>query len=126
MKSLIIAIIIGTATVLGSVGYTNHLEKISADMVDKNNDIRNDIMSHNYSSAANKTREFSEYVREKRTILDAVGNHQELDEIERNLSELAAFAEDEMHGDAISKCYSLDFLLRALPRNFKIKIENIL
>lgn len=95
-------------------------------MLEKNKEIETEIVTQNYESATQKTKELSEYVREKRTILDAVGNHQELDEIERNLSELAAFTEDEMHGDAISKCYSLDFLLRALPRNFKIKIENIL
>ena len=126
MRSLIVAIVIGTLTVMGSVSYSKHLDRISSEMMEKNREIETEILKDNYRGAAEKTKELSKYVRKKRTVLDAVGNHQELDEIERNLSELVAFSEDEMHADAMAKCYSLDFLIKALPRNFKMKIENIL
>jgi len=126
MKSVIIALIIGSATVFGSIVYTNHLEKISVEMIEINKEIEKDIILENFEEASKKSEQLSGFVREKRTLLDAVGNHQELDEIERNLSELVAFTEENMRADALSKCYSLDFLIKALPRNFKIKIENIL
>lgn len=126
MKSVIVALIIGALTVFGSIGYTNHLEKISVEMIEKNKEIEKDIVSDNFEEASKKSEQLSGFVREKRTLLDAVGNHQELDEIERSLSELTAFTEENRRADALSKCYSLDFLMKALPRNFKIKIENIL
>ena len=96
------------------------------EMIEKNKEIEKDILSDNFEEASKKSEQLSGFVREKRTLLDAVGNHQELDEIERSLSELTAFTEENRRADALSKCYSLDFLMKALPRNFKIKIENIL
>ncbi len=126
MRSLFVALIIAFITVFGSIEYTRHLENISRQMIEQNQEIEKDIMSQNYDTASEKTKQLSDFIEEKRSLLDAVGNHQELDEIERNLAELVSFTDDRMHADALSKCYSLEFLIRALPRNFKIKIENIL
>lgn len=126
MRSLFVALIIASVTVFGSIEYTRHLEKISAQMMEQNQEIEKDIMAENYDAASQKTKRLSDFIEEKRSLLDAVGNHQELDEIERNLAELVSFTDDHMHGEALSKCYSLEFLIRALPRNFRIKVENIL
>lgn len=126
MKSLFVAISIAIVVVFGSLLYNTHLESISSQMIEKNEGIKKQIEEENYAEASKKTRDLTEFIRDKRTVLDAVGNHEELDEIERTLMELCAFSDDSMHGEALSKCNSLDFLIRALPRNFKIKIENVL
>ena len=55
-----------------------------------------------------------------------MNNHAELDNIEMNLAELKRYTEGEAHTDAISKSSVLDFLFAHLPKNYKLRLENIL
>ncbi len=126
MRSVIIALTIIALSVGGSIAYTSHLEKTSEKMLLKNDDITMHILEENYIEAVGETKSLIDFVRKKRALMDAVGNHQELDDIEGYLAELLAFAEEEDKKQALSRCYKLDFLIKSLPRNFKLKIENIL
>ncbi len=126
MRSVIVALGIIVLCVAGSLLYTTHLEATANEMLKTNNSITASVVNEEYERAVVEIKSLTSYVREKRVLLDAIGNHQELDDIEEKLSELLAYAyeKDKMH--SLSKCYMLDFLIKSLPRNFKLKIENIL
>lgn len=126
MKSLIIALSIGLLTIVGSIAYTNHLESVTEQMTRENEIIAQALENERFEEANKSAKELIAFVREKRVILDAVGNHQELDDIEKNLCEMTAFTQEKNKDDSIAKCRVLSFLIESLPRNFKIKIENIL
>ena len=126
MRSVIVALTIIVISVGGSIIYTNHLEDTANEMMLKNNRITINILNEKYNDAEIEIKSLKKFVREKRTVLDAVGNHQELDDIEGELAKLLAFAHEEDKNQALSKCYMLEFLIESLPRNFKLKLENIL
>ncbi len=126
MRSVIVALVIIAISVGGSVIYTNHLENTANEMLLKNNIITINILNENYNDAEIEIKSLQKFVKEKRAVLDAVGNHQELDDIEGELAQLLAFTHEDDKKQALSKCYMLDFLIESLPRNFKLKLENIL
>ncbi len=126
MRSLIIALTIIVISVGGSLIYTNHLENTANEMMLKNNRITLNILNEKYNDAQVEIKSLKNFVKEKRAVLDAVGNHKELDDIEGYLAELLAFTHEGDKNQALSKCYKLEFLIESLPRNFKLKLENIL
>ncbi len=126
MRSVIVALTIIAISVGGSIIYTNHLENTANEMMLKNNSITVNILNEKYNDAEIEIKSLKNFVKEKRTVLDAVGNHQELDDIEGQLAELLAFTHEGDKNQALSKCYMLEFLIQSLPRNFKLKLENIL
>lgn len=126
MKSLIISLIIGALIVWGSVEYTSGLEKISGQLASDSREVRRLIESEQFGEALTGVDEIDFYLEQKRAVMDATGKHNEMDEIEMNLAELRVYTESGNKADALAKCDSLEFLFEHLPKNFKLRIENIL
>lgn len=126
MKSVVISLVIAVIIVGGSLLYTNHLEKVSEDFSAINENISRLLETEEYSSASSQIEHLISYLDRKRPMLAATGNHEELDKIEMNLSELAEYAKGEKQTDALSSCRVLGFLFEHLPKNYKLKLENIL
>ncbi|HIT86011.1 MAG TPA: DUF4363 family protein [Candidatus Ornithomonoglobus intestinigallinarum] len=126
MKSIIISLIIGAAIIWGSAEYTAGVEKISAQLSSDCRGICRLIEEENFDGAVSGAEEISFYISEKRGIMDATGKHNEMDEIEINLAELKVFAQNKNKTEALAKCASLEFLFERLPKNFRLRIENIL
>ena len=126
MKSLIISLIIGALIVWGSIEYTSGLEKISGQLVSDSQEVRRFIEDENFEEALLGVEEIGFYLEQKRAVMDATGKHNEMDEIEINLAELRTYTENGSKADALAKCASLEFLFEHLPKNFKLRIENIL
>ena len=55
----------------------------------------------------------------------STGNHQEIDNIEMSLAELKRYIEGHQKYDALAKSQVLDFLFHHLPKNSRLKTENI-
>jgi len=126
MKGVWISLSIAAAVIIGSIVYTNHIDNVSQELCGINDRIMVHLETENYSDAAYEAEKLSEYLEKKRTVLDATGDHDELNKIEINISEMSGFIEGEQQFDAISKCMVLDFMFSHLPRNYKLKLENIL
>lgn len=126
MRSLVVSIAIGIIMVAGSIFYTQHLENLSEQMLEINESIGRSIHENNFESASIKTEELHKLMDGKRMVMEATGNHEELDEIEMNLFELESYIDAKNSADAAAKCNVLEFLIEHLPKNFKLKIENIL
>lgn len=126
MRSLIISLVLAAVILTGGIFYTSMIEDISDDFSQINSELMYYVDKEDYQSALGKAEEMKKYLDEKSTLLAAMGNHEEIDEIEGTLEELTSYIKDEKKADAGSKCSSLGFLFKHLPRNFKLKAENIL
>ena len=126
MKGVVVSLCIAVVIVAGSIFYTNHIENVSEGLVEINNAIMMFLENEDYDSAGNAAAEMTEYLDKKRTVLAATGNHEELDKIEMNISELSGYISGRQQTDAVSRCKVLDFLFEHLPKNYEMKLENIL
>ena len=68
----------------------------------------------------------ADYVDEKKLSLAIIMDHTDLDKIEMGIAELKGYIEGEIKTDALAKCNSLDVMIRHMPKNYKLKIENVL
>ncbi len=126
MKGVWISLVIAATVIIGSVVYTNHIDNVSRELGEINDRIMTHLENENYADAKHEAGKLSEYLEKKRTVLDATGDHEELNKIEMNVSEMSGYIDGKQQFDAISKCMVLDFMFSHLPRNYKLKLENIL
>ncbi len=126
MKGVWISLCIAVLIVVGSMVSTKHINNVSEEMGRMNDVVMSYLAEENYYEAAVETKKLAQYLEKQRTILDATGNHDELNKIEMNVSEMAGYIDGEQGIDAVSKCRVLDFMFENLPRNYRIKMENIL
>lgn len=126
MKSFFISISIGILIVAASVFYTYCLEKVSDSLVEDNKELIEVLGNDDFDKAEKIAGKMEDYINRKKTVLAIVVNHEDLDKIEFAMAELRGYVECRIKADAISKCVSLDVLLRHIPKNYKLKVENVL
>lgn len=126
MKSVIVSVLIAAAIIAGSIVYTRHLENLSEEFLRINKKVTEYVDAEDYFNADAEIEHLSAYLDQKRVVLDATGNHDEIDKIKMNLSELAEYSGGQKKTEALSKCRTLDFLFEHLPMDYELKLENIL
>ena len=126
MKGVIISLCIAAAIVAGSAAYTRHTRSVSEELGSINSAVMESLENGDYEGAAKKIDALNGYMEKKRTVLSATGNHEELDKIEINISEMSGYTEGRQKTDAIAHCMALDFLFKHLPKNYELKLGNIL
>lgn len=125
MKSFLLAIAIAMALILGGFLYSNNLVQESEHLSYLNRNIIASLEKENYDKAQIQINELTRQVEEFKVFFLATDNHIEIDNIKLNLSELRAFTENEMQGDALAKAKVLEFLFSHLPENTELKLGNI-
>ncbi len=126
MRSFVISMIILAMIVAGSVFSIKYIEKITDNMVAKNERITEALKNRDFHSASEFAQELDEYIKEKRVILSMVMDHNSLTTIEVYVGELEQYVKDEVRHDALAKSAVLDRLFKELPKNYKLEAENIL
>ena len=126
MKSVIISAVLAAIMITGALVYTNRLDNVSRNLLEMNESVSEYLKREDYNLALAQINTIKEYLEKKHTLLAAMGNHEELDKIEMNISELQKYTEGEMQTDALSRCQVLDFLFEHMPKNDYVRLENIL
>lgn len=126
MKSLIIAIAISVFLFGGSIICTSRLDKLSHLLINENEKSINYLNDKNFEKALDHMQIISESIDEKKNLLAMALDHTELDRIEGALSEMKAYAENDDKTNALAKASALNIYLEHLPKNYKLKLENIL
>ena len=126
MKSVFVALGIGIAIVIGSLAYTEHLENVSEQLLIYNRELTERLKQEDLKKAEESLDIIEGFLQERRTVLDSMGKHGNLDDIEKNMIELRSYIECDAIKEAMTKNKSLEYLIDDLPRNFHIRIENIL
>ena len=126
MKSFITALAIAAALISGSLFYMSKLETASDELSDINKAITANLTRDEFKSAYENIKKLRDELERVEPFLAMLGNHEEIDNIESNLAELEHYTEGEHKVDAIAKTGVLSFLFEHLPKNSRLKIENIL
>ncbi len=126
MKSFIAALIIAVAVVASNVFFLQRVEEFSEVVGAELEKTVAALEAEDYAQAAAVSKAMGEFVDREKLSLAAILDHTQLDKIEVDIAELRSYIECEVKNDAIAKCRSVDVLIRHLPKNHKLKIENIL
>ena len=126
MKSFITALVIAAVIFIGSMFYNRELDSLSETMLDYNNQIMNMLHNEDYPGAAGQVQALTDYVETKKIPLSMIIDHATLDKIENSLAELAGYVEGRAKTDALAKSRTLDVLFQYIPKNYKLRLENIL
>ena len=126
MKSFIVALCIGVIMVGGCVLYMMEVEDISDELKNLNKKIIESVKTEEYREAEQRLKKLSEYFEGKIIMLAATGNHTELDQIQIYISQVDEYIKEEQKGDALAFCESLDIMFCHLPKNYRLRPENIL
>lgn len=126
MKSFITSIIIAVIIVSGSIFYTCYISSLSEEFSKHTQDVYELIEQNRYREASKLTDELIKFMDSKKVLLAATGNHEEIDKIELYLDELSEFIGNTTQPDALARCKSLRTLFDNLPKNYRIRAENIL
>lgn len=126
MKSVVVALLILAIIVGGSVVYTNNLDKVSKNLVLKNDKLYTLISEEKFDEASKLLSELDDEIDEKRILLASVIDHTELDKIVLNIAQAKAYVSEHKKDDSLSYVSGLDSMFSHIPKNYHVKIENIL
>lgn len=126
MKSFITSLIIAIIIISSSFFFTKSIENTSEDLLADNREIIKLIKNDEYEKAYALTKDMQKFVNKKKTSLAVIMDHGDLDKIESGIAELESYIDNEIKPDALAKCNTLDVLIRHMPKNYKLKIENVL
>lgn len=126
MKGVVISMCIAVVMVVSSIAYSSHMKKVSEELVGINDNIMVCLMKEDYEGAKDELGSLIEYIERNRTMLAAIGDHEEFDKIEMNIAEMAGYINGQEKTDAMSRCRVMDFLFEHLPKNYEMKLENVL
>lgn len=126
MKSFITSLIIAAVVIGSSLFYVHHISGISEEMIEENEKVIQSLETEDFDGALKGLNKLTERMDDKRTILAATGNHEELDKIEIYMLEARQYSEENCREDALARCRVLEMLFEHLPKNYRIRLENIL
>lgn len=125
MKSFIAAIVIFVGLIAGGFFSVWHIENIADDMSERNERITKAVEKEDFETAKKEVSGLSDYVEDKKAILSSTMDHSYVDNIEMNICELERYVDGEVKYDSLAKCEVLHMLFEHLPKNYKLKPENI-
>ena len=126
MKSFITSLIIASVIIVSSFFFTHSIENTSKELLTDNRTIIKLIKNNDYEKAYSLTKDMLEYINKKKTSLAIIMDHGDLDKIESGIAELESYIDNKIKPDALAKCNALDVLIRHMPKNYKLKVENVL
>ena len=125
MKSFIAAIVIFIGLIAGGFFSVWHIENIADDMSERNERITKAVEEEDFETAKKEVSGLSDYVEDKKAVLSSTMDHSYVDNIEMNICELERYVDGEVKYDSLAKCEVLHMLFEHLPKNYKLKPENI-
>lgn len=126
MKSFMISLIIAALLLFGGFFYMSRLEKISDDLHEINVGISEALRNEDYELAQSKIPELESAISDYEIFCASWENHEHIDEMESTIAELKIYIENHCRSDALAKSNVLSFLFDHLPKNSRLKLENIL
>ena len=126
MKSLVIAITIAFIIIFAGIYSTNKLSDISEYLIELGEEIREKIEEDDFVGAKSCVDEMKKCVEENYNIFATTIDHNEIDKIEMNVNQMRVYIEKHQKADALAFANVLDGLFEHLPKDYKLKLENIL
>lgn len=125
MKNVVISLIISVTMIITMSFSIKYLNKVSHDLGRLNDEIEQNITDGNWDKAYTTTIEFTEKWKDYSKKIKVFLNHQEIDNIEMELSKLPQYIKEKTRDESLASSYVLKFLLDHIAELEKIKIQNI-
>ncbi len=126
MKSLLIAVSIAVVIIFSGIYSTKKLEDMSIYLMDMCNRINEEIEAENFKKAEEYVNEIEAFVEENYTMFASTIDHNEVDKIDMNIDQMKVYIKENQKADALAFGNVLIGLFEHLPKDHKLKIENIL
>jgi len=126
MKSFIISLILLALLIVLSIMHTNSLDDVTENLLIKNNDIIESVKDDNFDKAIEDVNSMRDYIETKRVILSATLDHTVINNIDQRIASAEGYIYENERSEALSICMELDVYIKNMPKNYKVKIENIL
>lgn len=120
MKTFIGAAIIGVLLIAGGFVFDMCIENFSEEML---------LKCEEFDSTDEKNRKIEEinlFLEKKKILLASIINHQGIDEIETCIAEIKGYLEEGDVSEAEVRCKKLKLLLKRLPMEYGLSLQNIL
>lgn len=125
MKSLITALIIAGVIVAGGLYCTNQVEELMAELTKKSDSIAENINNDGYDSAKDILLGIEKSLENDAVILASYLDHNELDKIEVAVAQLEVYLERKEKTPALAGVNTLKRYFRRIPKDYRVKLENI-
>lgn len=126
MKTFIFAMFLAVLAVLGGILFNMQIDKSAKIMAEQEHHISAHLSSEDAKAALEEIEKLIGYIDEKRTVLASTIDHKVIDDIEVCLAEIRGFAEVDEFSLALTQCRRLEHLIRHLPSNYSLTLQNIL
>lgn len=122
-----IIIIVGViALIVGLDIITNHYTKNSVEMLSKElNELKEYILNEDVKTAQNKTSYIKNIWKEKYNVLAYYIEHDELEKVETELTQLSAYLDMEEYNECISQLDTTIFILEHIEEKEKADVRSI-
>lgn len=126
MKSLIIAILIAVIIIFGGIYATNKLSDVSDNLIEICEQASELIQNEEFETAGELLEKMKESVDENYIMFAVSIDHNEIDKIEMNLDQMQIYIKEHQKADALAFGNVLLGLFEHLPKDYKLKLENVL
>ncbi len=126
MKSLIIAVLIAVTIIFVGIYSTEKLNDISDYLLDVCDEVSSAIEKDDFKKAGELAQEMEKCVDDNYNMFAASIDHNEIDKIEMNIKQMQTYIEQQQKADALAFGNVLQGLFEHLPKDYKLKLENIL
>lgn len=125
MKSFILTVLMSVILLAGGILHTNKMKNSAEELIGYNEILTNQLQNDDFDAALSSIAELQNKLEGLESFFSTLGNHDDLDIIEQNLAELQSLTEGKQKYDALAKAYVISHLCEHLPKNLRLKTENI-
>lgn len=118
--------IIAALMTCGGIAFNIGIRSISDSFTAGCDKINAAAANGDFDAALEEISGLSDAVKKRKTVLAAVINHENIDEIEVCISELSGYVENGDRTETAVHCLRLRHLLEHLPENYSVTAQNIL
>ena len=105
---------------------TNKLNDVSDYLIDVCEDTRNKIEEDDFEGAKELADKMKKCLEDNYNMFATSIDHNEVDKIEMNINQMQVYIEKKQKADALAFANVLVGLFEHLPKDYKLKLENIL
>lgn len=126
MRSTICAVIILVFIVAGGILSTKALENFSSELYTLTNNVYTFSLMGDYEEAEKNLDKVDSLIEEKKVLIGSMIDHVEFEKIELNFQKLRVYVKERIPMQIKTYCRILDYQIELLPKDYKLKAENIL
>lgn len=125
MKNVILSFAIFIIILIAMSFSISYLNKVSSNLQKLNDEIEQCITDNKWDKAYNISMDYTERWEKSTKVIKLFVNHQEIDNIEMELSKLPQYLKENTKDESLASVHVLKFLVSHISNMEKVNIQNI-